>query len=101
MVVTSVDASVGMPEEFSLEQNFPNPFNPTTTITYALPRQSLVLLEVFNIVGQKVATLVNNETQAAGFYQVQLDARDLSSGIYLYQLTAGDFVATKKLVLMK
>ncbi len=101
VVVTSVDASVGMPEEFSLEQNFPNPFNPTTTITYALPRQSLVLLEVFNIVGQKVATLVNNETQAAGFYQVQLDARDLSSGIYLYQLTAGDFVATKKLVLMK
>ncbi|HEX9655844.1 MAG TPA: zinc-dependent metalloprotease family protein [Bacteroidota bacterium] len=101
ILVTSVVEGVGIPEQFSLEQNFPNPFNPTTTIRYALPRQSPVVLEVFNMIGQRVAILFSGEIQEAGFHRVVFNSSGLSSGIYLYRLTATDFVATKKLTLMK
>ena len=95
--------------EFALNQNYPNPFNPTTTITYSLPvkngvetsRQGVtVSLQIFNSLGQKVATLVNKE-QAPGNYSVQFNADNLPSGIYFYTLRAGNFVSTKKMILIK
>ncbi len=88
------------PQAFSLSQNYPNPFNPTTQIEYALPRDARVRLEIYNLLGQKVATLVD-EYQRAGYRSVRWDARGLASGVYLYRLQAGDFTAVKKLVVIK
>jgi len=88
------------PSEFVLSQNYPNPFNPTTTINYKIPAHDLVKLKVFDVLGNQVATLVNEE-KSAGSYKVEFDASILSSGIYFYNIQAGDFVETKKMVLMK
>jgi hypothetical protein len=85
---------------FALDQNFPNPFNPSTTITYAVPTSSHVSLKVYGILGTEVASLVN-ETQTAGRYTVRFIAGGLSTGVYFYRLTAGSFVETKKLTLLK
>ena len=89
-----------VPIRFDLGQNYPNPFNPSTTIEYDLPTQSHVELRVFNMLGQEVAVLVD-EFQPAGYKSVEFKAEGLPSGVYLYRLTAGGFVATKKLVLLK
>ena len=93
-------ASVSRPKEFKLEQNYPNPFNPTTTIQFAVPSVSDVKLEVFNILGQKVASLVNRRMEA-GVHTVNFNAANLSSGVYFYRLQAGNFVQTKKMMLVK
>jgi photosystem II stability/assembly factor-like uncharacterized protein len=90
----------GVPEGFSLEQNYPNPFNPSTTIRYALPHRSHVTLTVFNTLGQKVATPVNDDLQA-GYHDIEFDASNLSSGVYFYRLTAGDFIQTKQMILVR
>jgi hypothetical protein len=87
-------------DKYELEFAYPNPFNPSTTITYYLPKQSEVHIEVFNTLGQKVKTLVHKK-QSAGKYSVIFNARDLASGVYFYQLKAGDFVQVRKFVLMK
>jgi hypothetical protein len=84
----------------SLTQNHPNPFNPTTTIEYDLPTPTQVSLKVYNVIGQEVAELVSGE-QTAGHKSVRFDATGLPSGVYLYRLTAGDCVATMKLILMR
>jgi hypothetical protein len=89
-----------IPDEFALLQNYPNPFNPSTTISYNLPKQAMVEISVFNALGEKVATLVN-ELKEAGRYNVELNAVGYSSGIYLYQIKANDFVSVKKMILMK
>jgi len=89
-----------LPEQFVLEQNYPNPFNPSTTIRYGLLYSSVVQLTVFNALGQRVATLVDGE-QEAGNHEVRFDATNLASGVYFYRLTAGDFVQSRKLVLLK
>jgi len=91
---------VERPKEFKLEQNYPNPFNPTTTIQFAVPSVSDVKLEVFNILGQKVASLVNRRMEA-GVHTVNFNATNLSSGVYFYRLQAGNFVQTKKMMLVK
>jgi hypothetical protein len=89
-----------IPKEFALYQNYPNPFNPSTTIRYDVPKFSRVILRVYNILGEEVSTLVN-EDQDAGTYEVRLNADRFSSGIYFYRFEAGSVVFTKKLVLMK
>lgn len=90
------------PSTFDLMQNYPNPFNPSTIISYQLPVKSLVRLELFAVTGEKIATLVNDE-QEAGYYNYPLSIVNyqLSSGVYIYRMTAGDFVSTKKLMLIK
>ena len=90
------------PSSYKLFQNFPNPFNPTTTIRYQLPKDSRVSLNVYDILGREVATLVNKE-QDAGRYSIQLSASAyrLASGIYIYRIQAGNYVSVKKLMLMK
>jgi len=90
----------GQPLTYELAQNYPNPFNPTTKIEYSIPAQSKVEMKIYNIVGQEVATLVN-EIQAAGVHHVKFNALNLASGIYFYRLTAGNFVSVKKMVLLK
>ncbi len=99
--VTSVEKNnSGVISDFSLEQNYPNPFNPTTIISYSLPFTSKVVLKVYNLLGQEVASLINSQ-QTAGVHQVVFDGSNLSSGVYFYHIQAGNFSATKKLILMK
>ena len=88
------------PKEFKLEQNFPNPFNPTTKIQYQLPQDSRVTLKVYDILGSEVATLVNEE-QEAGYKEVQFTGNNIASGMYVYRLQAGDYISTKKMMLLK
>ena len=91
---------ITLPNEYSLSQNYPNPFNPTTTIEFSLRQDGRTVLEVFNILGQVVATLVNGELKA-GAYQVQFNASGLPSGLYFYRLRSGAFVSIKKMMLLK
>jgi hypothetical protein len=86
--------------KFYLNQNYPNPFNPTTTIKFGLPKDGMVTLEVYNLIGEKVAALINQEL-TAGYHTIDFNGNRLSSGIYLYKITAGEFTSTKKFVLMK
>jgi hypothetical protein len=103
---TGIEDNGFQPLVFELEQNYPNPFNPSTTISYALPNESKVSLKVFNLLGQQVAELVN-ENKPAGYHSVVFDASSLSSGVYLYrinardQVTSKEFTSTKKLLLLK
>jgi hypothetical protein len=89
-----------LPGGFGLYQNYPNPFNPTTTIRYALPSRAHVTLSVFNTLGQAVATLVN-ESQETGNHEVRFDGSSLASGVYFYRIRAGEYVETKKLVILR
>ncbi len=89
-----------LPEQYILSQNYPNPFNPNTQISYALPEASQVTLEVFNSLGQKVATLVDAQ-KSAGYHTASFDASQLSSGVYLYKLSTPGFSQTKKMLLVK
>ena len=98
--VTFAD-NVVQPEEFYLSQNYPNPFNPSTVINFSVPEaNTMVNLKIYNSLGQEVGTLLN-QTVPAGNHEVNFDASGLSSGIYFYTLTAGDFVATKRMMLLK
>ncbi len=105
-VVTGIEDEMNTPLEFSLAQNYPNPFskkaggNPTTTIKFSIPENSNTVLTVFNLLGEKVADLVNNFL-AAGTYSVEFKADDLPSGIYLYRLQSGNFTDTKRMLLIK
>ena len=88
------------PLEFLLSQNYPNPANPGTTISFSLPRSSFVTIKIYNILGQLISTLVN-ERRAPGTYNVQFDASNLPSGVYYYRLSGGDYVATKSMLVIK
>ncbi len=88
------------PKNFALEQSYPNPFNPSSIISYAVPKASYVTIEIFNALGEKVETLVSADKKA-GIYQVQFNANNLPSGIYFYRMIAGNFIETKKMMLLK
>lgn len=90
-----------LPEDFTLSQNYPNPFNPSTTLQFGLPEASQVRLEIFNLLGQKVSTLVAGDKMQAGWHSIQFDASNLSSGVYIYRIQAGEFVQTKRMLLIK
>ena len=98
--VTTEEKPRALPKEFSLAQNFPNPFNPETRFDYALPTDEHVTLIVYNALGQPVTTLVN-EFQGAGYKSVRFDATDLSTGVYFYRLRAGTFTDVKKMLIAK
>jgi hypothetical protein len=89
-----------VPSSFALRQNYPNPFNPSTTISYELPRPSTVTLCVYNVAGQVVATLVDAK-ELTGFHEVMFRADRLATGVYLYRLRAGDFTATRKMLVLQ
>lgn len=95
-----IEVMLELPKEYSLSQNYPNPFNPSTVINYQIPANTYVTLKVFDVIGNEVATLVNQE-KPAGYHSVTFEAGKLSSGIYIYQLTAGEMTFTKKLILTK
>ncbi len=101
-LATIVDVS--LPTNFSLSQNYPNPFNPTTKIDFDLPLDSQVNIVLYDMTGREVKTLVN-ESKTAGYYTVQFNASDLSSGVYFYRIitmsSAKDYVMTKKMMLVK
>ena len=99
-VITDVDDEVIMPSAFKLEQNFPNPFNPSTRIQYQVSSNSHVSLKVYDVLGNEITTLVNEEKKA-GSYEVEFNAEKLSSGVYFYKLTAGNFISTRKMLLLK
>jgi hypothetical protein len=97
--------SSGLPLTFDLKQNYPNPFNPSTVISYQIPGNEFVTLEVYNMLGQKVKTLIN-QNQEAGYYSVEWDGRNnfgnpVSSGIYLYRIKAGNFISVHKMTLLR
>jgi flagellar hook assembly protein FlgD len=96
---------IGLPEVFALHNNYPNPFNPVTNISYDIPEVAQVTLEIYNVTGQKVRTLAQGQHEP-GRYRIQWNATNdygnpLSSGMYIYRIRAGDFVSVKKLILMK
>jgi uncharacterized protein YdaL len=93
-------AETDVPDKFVLKQNYPNPFNPSTMINYQLPMINEVELSIYNILGQKVTTLVS-EKQSPGYYQVEWDASNYASGIYYYMITAGEFRAIRKMILLQ
>ncbi len=99
-MITSVKKGTQLPASFALFQNYPNPFNPTTTISYELSANSYVTLQVYDVLGREVATLMN-ERENAGSHNVRFDASKLPSGVYFYRLQAGSHTATKKLLLLK
>jgi hypothetical protein len=101
-LITGVEvlATGGVPTEFGLSQNYPNPFNPSTTVKYELPKTSHVTLTVYDLLGRQVSVLVN-ERREAGVHEVRFDGSNLASGVYFYRLQAGNFVQTKKMLVVK
>jgi len=102
VIITALDEldNANMPLEFKLYQNYPNPFNPSTKIKFALPKVETVTIEIYNIIGQNVKTLVN-QSFPAGYHEVEFNGQNLSSGIYLYRIEAGKDQEVKKMVLIK
>jgi hypothetical protein len=98
--LSDIEETEQLPIEFSLSQNYPNPFNPSTKIKYSIPQSSYVAVKVYDVLGNEIETLVNEE-KPAGTYEVNWNAASLPSGVYFYQLKAGEFVQTKKMVLIK
>jgi len=96
----ALQREIVLPTVFGLSQNYPNPFNPATTFEYALPERSHVKLEIFNVLGQRVVTLLD-ETQEPGYKGLTWNAPNLASGVYFYRLTAGDFCETKRMMVLK
>ena len=101
LVLVGIDDKLtGLPRNYSLSQNYPNPFNPSTTINYELPKESFVKLVVYNILGERITTLVNEQNKA-GRYEVKFNAKNVPSGVYLYRIQAGEFINTKKMLMLK
>jgi aminopeptidase N len=99
-ILVSIESLETLPDKFELKQNYPNPFNPVTNIGFRIPNFGFVSLKVYDILGREIATIFNEEKQP-GVYEAQFDASNLSSGIYYYKLISGNFIETKKMVLIK
>lgn len=99
-IITSVEQNPTQPTEFILGQNYPNPFNTATAIQFSIPQRGNIVLKVYDILGNEVSTLVNEE-KAQGVYTINFDANNLASGLYLYRIQAGSFIDTKKMILLK
>lgn len=95
-----VEANLGLPNQFELSQNYPNPFNPSTTIKFSLPEAANVKISIFNVVGEKVVDIIN-ENKEAGYYSINFDGSKLSSGFYIYRLETNSFTSVKKMLLLK
>jgi hypothetical protein len=104
--ITSVQSDGFIPKDYALGQNYPNPFNPSTTIVFDLPKQSPVRLEVYNVIGVLIRTMLRGEVVGAGRHQIVWDGRDdrgriVPSGVYIYRISAGDFSASLRMTLLK
>ena len=101
-ITTSIDRNTikQLPTDYRMEQNYPNPFNPSTVIEFSIPHSCNVSLKVFNQLGQEIATLISEELHSSK-YKINWDASGISSGVYYYQIRAGDFIQTKKLLLIR
>ena len=99
-IFVAVKSSNELPNRYSLAQNYPNPFNPTTTIHFELPKESYVTLKIYNLLGQEVMTVLDEE-KVAGRYDLKIDGTSLASSVYFYRLVTGDYVSTKKFLLLK
>ena len=99
-IAVGVEDEGTLPTEYALEQNYPNPFNPTTTFRYSIPQTSKVVIKVYDILGNEIAKLMDEE-KSIGTYELTWDASNLSSGIYFYQLKAGEYAQTRKMLLLK
>jgi hypothetical protein len=100
MVVGITNKTPEVPMVYNLKQNYPNPFNPSTNIQFSIPKSEFVTLEIYNLLGQNVTTLMSAK-QPIGTYNVKWDASGFASGVYLYRLQAGNYSETKKLIIMK
>jgi hypothetical protein len=101
VIITGIAKNeTNIPKEYILKQNYPNPFNPTTNINFSIPRSEFVTLKVYNILGEEVATLVS-EKLSVGSYQYEWNASSLASGVYLFRIEAGDYIESRKMVLMR
>ena len=98
--VTGINKLIAKPDKFFISNAYPNPFNPSTTIRYEIPKETYVTIKIFDVLGREVATLLNTE-QKAGEYEVEWNAKNFASGVYFYQVKAGDFMAAKKMLLIK
>ena len=95
-----IELQIDPPSELVLQQNYPNPFNPSTTIRYEIPKSTFVILSIFDLLGREITTLVN-QVQNAGYHEITFNAKKLSSGIYIYQIKAGEFSQIRKMLLIK
>ncbi len=95
-----VEDETTLPTEFALEQNYPNPFNPSTKISWQSPVGSQQTLKIYDVLGNEITTLID-EYKPAGRYELEFNAVSLPSGVYFYQLKAGDYIDTKKMILLK
>ncbi|MEO8210791.1 MAG: T9SS type A sorting domain-containing protein, partial [bacterium] len=100
MTITSINNISEIADSYSLDQNYPNPFNPTTNINFSIPKNSFVTLQVYDVTGKEIQSLVNDNLNA-GVYSFNFNAGDLSSGIYFYKIIAGDYSDIKKMTLLK
>lgn len=95
------EVDIATPKKFNVSQNYPNPFNPVTKIDFELPVDCKVTIKVYDITGREIAVLLNNELKSANYYTVDIDGSRFTSGVYFYRLTAGNFIDTKKMILIK
>ena len=99
-MVSSLTEAVALPESFSLDRAYPNPFNPTTTLNFSIPVNSEVFLSVYNLQGKEVSTLISRDMHA-GYHSVVWDASFYASGLYFVKMTSGEYIKTQKLMLVK
>ena len=99
-IAVSVPIAESVPEQFALEQNYPNPFNPSTAITYQVSKAGLVTIKVYDLLGQEVTSLVNEE-KVPGTYRVTWNAEGIPSGVYFYTMNSSSFAATRQMILLK